>query len=193
MALDPRGGSTRAISIGAPVEAVWPWVAQMGQGRGGLYSYDWLENLFGCDMHSANRVRNDLQRVDVGDRIRLVREGYPVDLVFEVAHVHPPRALVLKPPKSPEETFASGMAYSTWAFVLQRHDDGTTRLITRWRTDFAPSVSGYFWWKYGPVEFINFVMERKMLKGLRRRAEQSASWRLLTVSPDFDTDEVGAD
>jgi hypothetical protein len=180
LVLEPRTGSTRAVTVKAPVEAVWPWIAQMGQGRGGLYSYDWLENVFGCDIHSADRVLADLQSVAVGDTIRLVREGYPVDLSFQVAHVHPPRALVLRPPHPPEETIASGMAYSTWAFVLQRSADNTTRLISRWRTDFKPSPSGYFWWKYGPIEVINFVMERKMLKGLRRRAESAVPTKVVT-------------
>lgn len=186
--LAPRTGSTRAVTIRAPIEAVWPWIAQMGQGRGGLYSYDWLENLFGCDIHSSNRVIPELQHVAVGDTVRLVKEGYPVDLAFRVAWVHPPRALVLAPPGSHDDTFASGMAYSTWAFVLQRVDGGHTRLISRWRTDFRPTPMGYFWWQFGPLEVVNFVMERKMLKGLRARAEGYAGWRLR--APDDDADEV---
>ncbi|HVM19782.1 MAG TPA: hypothetical protein VM307_07465 [Egibacteraceae bacterium] len=184
--LDPRTGSTRAITIHAPLEAVWPWIAQMGQGRGGLYSYDWLENLFGCDIHSSDRILSNLQTVEVGDVIRLVKEGYPVDLSFEVAFVHPPRALVLRPRTTPEEAFAAGMAYTTWAFVLQAVNSGTTRLISRWRTDFKPTPAGYFWWKYGPVEAVNFVMERKMLKGLRRRAEHCATWRLMAEPTSAD-------
>jgi hypothetical protein len=172
--LQPRTGSTRAITIRAPLESVWPWIAQMGQGRGGLYSYDWLENLFGCDIHSVDEIIPELQHVQVGDSIRLVKENYPVDLVFSVAFVHPPRALVLRPPREPEEVLAEGLAYSTWAFVLSRTPSGDTRLIVRWRTDFKPSPMGYFWWKYGPTELVNFVMERKMLKGLRARAERRA-------------------
>jgi hypothetical protein len=169
----PRTGSTRAVTIDAPPEQVWPWLAQMGQGRGGLYSYDWLENLFGCDVHSSDEVLPELQQVAVGDTIRLVREGHPADLFFEVAFVHPGRALVLKSPGDPDGVLAAGMAYTTWAFVLDRLPDRKTRLLSRWRTDFRPTLRGYFWWKFGPSELVSFVMERKMLKGIRQRAEGS--------------------
>jgi hypothetical protein len=67
---DPRCTSTRAITIDAPAEDVWPWIAQMGQGRAGMYSYELLENLFGCDMHNADRIVPALQAIVVGDRIR---------------------------------------------------------------------------------------------------------------------------
>ncbi len=175
--LSPRTGSTRALTITAPVERVWPWLAQMGQGRGGLYSYDWLENLFGCDIHSADTVLPEHQQVAVGDTIRLVREGHPADLFFEVAFVHPNRTLVLKSPGDPEAVLASGMAYTSWALALERRPDGGTRLLSRWRTDFKPTLSGYFWWQFGPTELVSFVMERKMLKGIRARAEGAGSAR----------------
>jgi hypothetical protein len=111
------------------------------------------------------------QQVAVGDTIRLVREGHPADLFFEVAFVHPGRALVLKSPGEPEAVLAAGMAYTTWAFVLDRLPDRKTRLLVRWRTDFRPTLRGYFWWKFGPSELVTFVMERKMMKGIRKRAE----------------------
>jgi hypothetical protein len=60
--------STRAITIGAPVSAVWPWVAQLGQERGGFYTYDWLENLFLANMRNADRLLPEAQRLQVGDR-----------------------------------------------------------------------------------------------------------------------------
>jgi hypothetical protein len=63
---DPQLGYTRAITIDAPPEDVWPWLVQMGQGRGGLYSYDGLENLVGCDIHSADRVIADFQQLAAG-------------------------------------------------------------------------------------------------------------------------------
>jgi hypothetical protein len=86
----------------------------LGQGRGGLYSYDWLENLFGCDVHSTDEVLPDLQGVAVGDTIRLVREGHPADLFFEVAFVHPNRALVLKAPGEPEAVMEAARAADGW-------------------------------------------------------------------------------
>ena len=89
---------------------VWPWLVQMGQGRGGLYSYDWLENLLGLDIHSADHILPEFQHLEPGDRVRLVREGYPADLHYEVVTVERERALVLRPPVSPEENFANNLA-----------------------------------------------------------------------------------
>src|SRR5271157_86814 len=62
---------TRAITINAPPDRVWPWIAQMGQGRGGFYSYDFLENLAGCDIHSADRVVPGWQDIKIGDTVKL--------------------------------------------------------------------------------------------------------------------------
>jgi hypothetical protein len=171
--LEPRAVSTRAITIAAPVEQVWPWLLQLGQGRGGLYSYDWLENLVGCDVHSADRILAEHQRLRPGDTVRLVREGYPVDLAFKVAHVHPLRALVLCAPGEREGALDAGLAYPSWALVLDRVDASTTRLLSRWRTAFRPTPAGYFFYKYGPWEAISFVMERRMLKGIRDRAQRT--------------------
>ena len=82
----PMMGYTRAITIDAPPDDVWPWLVQIGQGRGGLYSFDGLENLVGCDIHSADRILPDFQRLEVGDLIRLGPPGYPC---FRVAQVEP--------------------------------------------------------------------------------------------------------
>jgi hypothetical protein len=70
---------TNAITIQRPATQVWPWLLQLGQGRGGLYSYDWLENLVGCDIHSADRVLPQFQQpLQVGDRvIRMARYAPP--------------------------------------------------------------------------------------------------------------------
>ena len=83
--------ATRAITIGASAEHVWPWIAQFGQGRGGFYSYDVLENLVGCDIHSADRIVPEWQHVGIGDEVRLAPE---VGLV--VAAVESGRSLVLR-------------------------------------------------------------------------------------------------
>src|SRR5262245_7311200 len=67
---DADGVATRAITIDAPASAVWPWLAQMGPSpRGGAYTYDWIENLLGLDMHSVDRVLPEYQRPEVGDTI----------------------------------------------------------------------------------------------------------------------------
>ncbi len=166
----PRCTSTRAITICADPQDVWPWLAQLGQGRGGLYSYERLENLFGCDIHNLDRVAPELQGIKVGDHIRLVPEDFKVDLVFEVAIALPNQALVLKGHGAAEEAIAQGFAYPSWAFVIEGIQPGSTRLIARWRSNFAPTPSGYLWWKYA-IEPVHFAMERKMLKGIKQRAE----------------------
>src|SRR3954465_11210369 len=78
----------------------------MGQGRGGMYSYDWLENLLGLDIHNTNEIREEWQHLAVGDRVVVVPQGcraMPAGYSFAVARVDPPRALVLRqaPPENP--------------------------------------------------------------------------------------------
>lgn len=119
----PRYVSTHAVTIRAPAAAVWPWLVQMGQGRGGLYSYDWLENLVGCDIHSADRIIPELQNAEVGDTVRLVPEDSSFPLAFDVAVIEPERALVLRTPGDPDASMAAGYPDATWAFVLSKLDE----------------------------------------------------------------------
>jgi hypothetical protein len=83
--------ATRAITIHATAAQVWPWIAQLGQGRGGFYSYDFLENLVGCDIHSADRIVPEWQRIDIGAQVKLAPQ-----VALNVALVVPARALVLR-------------------------------------------------------------------------------------------------
>ena len=155
--------ATRAVSVRAGGDVVWPWIAQLGQGRGGFYSYDFLENLVGCDIHSADRVVAEWQSIDVGDAVHLHPE---VGLI--VAVVERGRALVLwggvpigRTP--PPYDF-------TWAFVLCDQADGTTRLVVRERYGYSR------WWArllVEPAELISFVMSQRMLRGIKQRAERA--------------------
>ncbi|MDN4645665.1 SRPBCC family protein [Arthrobacter sp. PsM3] len=153
--------STRAISIEASADAVWPWLVQMGQGRGGLYSYDFLENLAGLDIHSADRIHPEWQDIKAGDRFHLAPAA-SADL--EVGLVDQGNALVLRvPPGSPPGPFDF-----SWAFVLQAQSDGTTRLLGRERYAYRQ------WWArclVEAVEVASFIMSRRMLQGIRSRAE----------------------
>lgn len=158
----------RAITINAPAEEVWPWIVQIGQGRGGFYSYDSLENLASCDIHSVDRIVPELQDPKVGDVIRLVPDPYVAfgqethdGPRYVVASVEPNRALVLKTPSTDPKLVGS------WSFVLEKVDDHTTRLLIRSRTHtdpqwMAPLVG---------VEPLHFLMEQKMLRGIKERAE----------------------
>jgi hypothetical protein len=154
--------ATRAITIRASADQVWPWLAQLGQGRGGFYSYDFLENLIGADIHSAGRIVPELQDIEVGDEILLGPEfGY------DVALLERGRSLVLRG-GFPMENIAPPYD-STWAFVLRDGPDKTTRLLVRERYEYkrpwAPLI-------VEPTEALSFVMSQKMLRGIRDRAER---------------------
>ena len=87
----PNLAATRAVSVRASADQVWPWIAQLGQGRGGFYSYDSLENLVGCDIHSADRIVPEWQDIGVGDEVKLHPE-----VALAVAALEPGRSLVLR-------------------------------------------------------------------------------------------------
>ena len=156
--------ATRAIAIRAPVEEVWPWIVQLGQGRGGFYSYDGLENLVGCRIHSAGTVVPEWQTLEVGDEVRLHPE-----VPLEVAVLEEGRALVLRGGVPMGNT---PPPYDfTWAFVLRGQPDGTTRLVVRERYAYTQEWALLL---VEPVEAISFVMSQKMLRGIRDRAERTA-------------------
>ncbi len=165
----PRIASTRAVRIDAPPDAIWPWLAQIGWQRAGWYSYDRLEQLAGVaefvdGPRSAWRIVPELQALAPGDAIRLGPEPMPA---FPVAQVDPPRALVLG-----EEAGADGVGVS-WAFVLEPLGD-STRLIARFRLTYSPALANHLMW--GASELAHMIMEQKMLRGIRQRAEASV-WR----------------
>ena len=167
----PKMGYTRAITIHAPVEWVWPWLAQIGHDRGGLYSFEALENLVGCDMRNAERVLPEHQSLAVGDVVRLGPTGYPW---FTVMEVGPPTTLVLlgadprtQRPPSVERLATAATAASTWQWQLRPIAGGATRLVVRQRLTYPPNLS-VLWHVTEPVAF---VMERKMLLGIKARAE----------------------
>ena len=168
----PRLGYTRAISIDAPPERVWPWLAQLGQGRGGFYSYDGLENLVGCRIHSAESVLADHQDVSSGDLIRLAPGNAPC---FRVAEVSAPTTLVLigadpAPPHLAGSADDPGGA-ATWQWIVRPADGGRrSRPVVRQRLTF-PDRAAVMW---HIVEPIGFVMERRSLLTIKRRVEGAA-------------------
>jgi hypothetical protein len=148
-----RASATRAITINAPPERVWPWIAQIGQGRGGFYSYAWLENLFGCRITNADRIHPEWQDVKPGDGVRLHPNMTPIP----VAVVEKQRALILGGATSPDPRIPP----VTWAFILEPAPGNATRLLIRWRARPSDSIAGT----------IHFIMERRMMLGIRERAE----------------------
>jgi hypothetical protein len=165
--------ATRAITIRTSADRVWPWVAQLGQGRGGFYSYDFLENLAGCDIHSSDGIVREWQDIGVGSQVRLHPE-----VPLEVAAVEPGRSIVLRGGVPMGRT---PPPYDfTWAFVLQERTDRTTRLLVRERYAYTR------WWApvvVEPAEAVSFLMSQKMLRGIRARAEKRTVSSLTAPSP----------
>jgi hypothetical protein len=160
-----------SLTVRAPVVNVWPWLVQMGQGRGGFYSYDWLENLIGCDIHNANQILPDFQSLRVGDAVRLHPKAPPLP----VAIVEPYRALVLGGRDvEQQEQDPARITGGTWGFYLREVDANTTRLLIRsrwnWKARLLPWM-GY----YLLLEPSHFIMERRMMLGIKQRAERSAT------------------
>jgi hypothetical protein len=147
--------STRAITVNAPVEAVWPWLVQMGQDRAGFYSYTWLENIFGTRMRNAEKIVSEWQRLEVGDNVRL----HP-RVALDVVEVVQGRSFVLA---------------EDWSFNLLPIDARATRFIVRgrgnyWFPDFRHAFLNFVYYRliYEPA---HFIMEQGMMRGLKKRAE----------------------
>jgi len=152
---------TMAVVVNARREHVWPWLVQIGYRRGGLYSYDWLDRLFGfLDRPSATHILPEFQRLAVGDKIPLGRgPSWPV------AVLEPGRALVL------DMRNLNGMDW-VWQFGLYAIDDKRTQVLSRSRVR-ARNV--FTWLMTFAIEPAGFLMTRRMLLGLKERAEALAA------------------
>jgi hypothetical protein len=158
--------ATRCIGVRATPDQVWPWIAQVGQGRGGFYTYDTLENLVGCDIHSADRIVPEWQHPHVGDEVKLHPE-----VSLAVALVEPGRAMVLRGAVPVGGTRGEAPYDFSWAFVLSDRAGGSTRLLVRERYRYTR------WWAPAlvePVAVVSFVMSRRMLGGIKERAERES-------------------
>lgn len=163
--------STRAITIHAPVEQVWAWLVQLGQARGGFYSYHWLENLFAAQMHNADRIVPEWQHPQIGDTVAYMANPPPVSLA-KIGLIEPPRMMVLK---------------GGWGFYLQPVDAQTTRFIVRYASFPVQGNLATALFYYPIFEPAHFIMEAGMMMGIKQRAERVASqqvaseWRIASV------------
>jgi hypothetical protein len=165
---DPWLESTRAITIDAPPEAVWPWLVQIGDRKAGWYSYDWVERAVGCryvDGHSSTRIVPELQELRIGDPV-----WFAPRVSIPVTALEPNRHLVIG---------------GSWAFVLEPLPQGRTRFLVRTRGGWM-----HEWLQGHPAlrpigdvvdhavgEPLHFAMERKMMLGIKERAERRAVGR----------------
>lgn len=163
LVVNPTYTATLAVTVDAAPDDIWPWLMQLGYRRGGLYSYDWLDRVFGyLDAPSADRILPEFQRLSAGDVIPIGRGGG-----FPVAAIDPPRSLVLG-------GTADGVAWE-WQFGLYPLNESRTRLVSR-NSVRAPATCGT-WFFMRLVEPAAFLMTRRMLIGLKRRAEARAAAR----------------
>lgn len=151
--------TTRAVTIDAPRHDVWPWLVQIGEGRAGFYSYSLLERAVGADIHNADVIHPEWQRLEVGDTVWLAHR-YGSRARQMVAAVEPKSHLVLMSPADYERVQRGEKASGCWSFTLRR-EVGWTRLLARG----SGGAVGHFWF-----DIPHFVMEQKMLRGIARRA-----------------------
>jgi Family of unknown function (DUF6544) len=162
---DPADVMTRAVTVQAPAAEAWRWLVQIGQDRGGMYSYDGLENLLGLRIHSATEIREEWQQLSVGDEVRLVRPGWlgmKDGFALPVARIEPGRAIVLReqPPAQPWN--------AVWSFQVLPAGERQCRLLSRSRAarQRGPArLAGY------AMDPVTLLMTRKMLLGIKERSE----------------------
>jgi len=156
--------TTKGITIHASPKAIYPWLLQIGVDRGGMYSYDWLENLFGLNVHTTNRIVPEYQNVQVGDFWRFTPQDYVLNpgpgLYVRQLIENEAVLLCFGIEGKPDET-----CFDTWQFVLIPQANGSTRLLLRSNMANKQEL---------PIKltyFVQFIMERKMLLQIRERAE----------------------
>lgn len=157
--------TTKGLTVQAIPAAIYPWLLQIGVDRGGMYSYDWLENLFGLNVHTVDQIVPEYQNVQVGDFWRFTPKDYILNPGpgLYVRELQPDQAVLLcfGLESKPEET-----CFDTWQFVLEPQADGSTRLLLRSQMAIEQEL---------PIKltyFFQFIMERKMLLEIRERAER---------------------
>jgi hypothetical protein len=166
---EPRWSWTHGIEIDAPAEAVWPWVAQIGADRAGFYSHQWLENMVGCNLRNAEAIHPEWAARE-GDALVLHPKGAALRIVkvdpgqYLLAHGAPEGGL--SAPGKPWLT-------ATWLFFVEPLGPGRSRFISRFRVDYSDELAARL--EFGPtvVEPVGFAMDRRMLMGVKERAERT--------------------
>jgi hypothetical protein len=168
----PRWSWTHGIEVNRPAADVWPWIAQIGADRGGFYSYQWLENVAGCEVRNAERIHPEWEH-HTGDGLRLhlsLHAGMPPPQI--VALERGRYLLAYAAPDTQATAAGKSWASATWLLLIEPLDDRRCRVISRFRAacsdDLATRLS------FGPTfaEPIGFAMDRRMLMGIRARSER---------------------
>lgn len=165
-------GHTRAVLIHASPDQIWPWILQLGQDRGGMYSYSWLENLVKADIHNVYELKDEFQKPRLaGDTIWLANpERYNGKGFQIVALVIPARALVMVGGEDYDRIASGGKARGTWSFYLYPEGENATWLIAR---SAGGAAAGDRVLRYLAYEVPHFIMEKKTLVTIKRLVEES--------------------
>lgn len=154
----PRVGYTRAISINATAEEIYPWIVQLGAEKGGMYSYSAFEtNILQCELINADAIHEEWQNLKVGDPMKMC-PGTSGPPPYIIAIIEPDHAIVMGHKEN-------GSWTDIWQFILVPQSDASTRLVIRSRS----ALQGWFWDVIRPGEFI---MMRGMMLGIKERAER---------------------
>ncbi len=160
LVLSPNIGYTRAVTVNASPEQIYPWIVQIGADPGGWYSYDWFEtNILRCPNTNADRIHEEWQDLKVGGQVKMCPDE-KMPPAYKVARMDPDQAIVLGHQDGDKWV-------EVWQFVMVPQADGTTRLVIRSRSE----MGGWFWNIMRPGEFI---MMHGMMQGIKERAEGMA-------------------
>lgn len=172
----PQGStfeSLHAVTVHAPADKVWRWIVQIGQNRAGFYSYNWLENLFGFDVHNILEIVPEFQGREEGDIVWLgAPDRFDGSAKMIVGLLEPERMMALIGPEDAEVVAEGGEAENGyWAFHVEPIDEESCRLVMRLTGAKKPRIGErvarlLFW------EFAHFIMERKMMKTVKTLAEE---------------------
>lgn len=168
----PRWSWTHGIEIAAPPDAVWPWLAQIGRDRGGFYSYQWLENVVGCEIRNAESVHPELALRE-GDGVALHPDMPPIPVVALCRGHH-----ILLFAEADRAARARGAPWVevSWLFYLEALDDGRrSRLVSRYRCACSDDLATKLQYGATLMEPIGFAMDRRFLLGVKERAERPSS------------------
>lgn len=165
----PRWGWIHAVEIDAPAESVWPWVAQIGANRAGFYSYQWLENLVGCNVRNAETIHREWQ-VSLGDDVVL----HPRMPPLRVVDVDPGRYFVATiGPSSDEPTATKSWVTASWLFLVEPLGAERCRFISRYRVATSDDLRTRAGFGEFLIEPIGFAMDRRMLLGVKERVDRT--------------------
>jgi hypothetical protein len=172
----PDWSWTHAVEVSASAELVWQWVAQIGADRGGFYSYQWLENLVGCGLRNADAIHQAWE-LELGDHLALHPKLPPLQIAL-LERVH--HFVAHAPCDAKARAAGKPWATASWLFQIEALPGSHCRLITRYRAACSSDLATRLAMGKTLLEPIGFAMDRRMLLGIKERAERQAHYALTT-------------